>query len=170
MCTWNRTRSVLMAGLLGHDARQAHLGLVIGSCGTQATDAPPTDDAVTRLARLGIDVRPHRSRPVTASLVREADLVLTAEQEHVVMISTLAPGAFDRTFTLPEFVELAERREGRDTTAWLAAVNNDRPRSVDYLNAEVDELRDPTGRPPAVWDESLEEISRLAGETCALLA
>ena len=170
MCTWNRTRSVLMEGLLGHYARQADLELLIGGCGTQATDAPPTDDTVTRLARIGIDVRTHRSRPVTASLVREADLVLTAEQDHVVTISTLAPGAFDRTFTLPEFVGLAEPREGRDITAWLAVVNDHRPRSVDYLNADVDELRDPTGRPAAVWDESLEEIGRFAGETCALLA
>lgn len=170
MCTWNRTRSVLMQGLLEHRARQAGLDLVIRSCGTQADDQPPIDETVARLAAIGIDVRTHRSRPVTASVVREADLVLTAEQQHVVTISTLVPGAFDRTFTLPEFVELADRREGREIGAWLAAANHHRPRSVDYLDSDVDELRDPTGRPAAIWDDSLEEIDRLTGETCALLA
>ena len=53
---------------------------------------------------------------------------------------------------------------------WLSDVNRERPRSVEYLDSTVGEVRDPTGCQAPVWDQVVDEIGRLAGQSCALLS
>ena len=172
VCTHNQTRSVLMGALLQRHATEMDLSVAVRTGGFAVAGQPPTDGAVQALAQRGIDVTAHRSSPVTDLGIERADLVLTAEQQHVVSIASRGGQIFDRTYTLPEFLQRASD-VGRDDTyslhEWLAELALGRPRGMDYLNAPIGEIDDPTGGPPSAWRRSAEEIDRMAAAACAHL-
>ena len=173
VCTHNRTRSVMMAALLREHAGSRGLDVSVTTAGLGPPGLPATDDTVTRLARLGIDVSGHRSHPVDRDGIRCAGLVLTAEVDHVVAVTGRVDDAFDRTFTLPEFVQRARGagpRAGRPLAEWLAEVGEGRPRAIDYLGAPIGELEDPTGQSSERWRRSLREIDALAEGAVELLS
>lgn len=171
VCTHNRTRSVLMAGLLAHHGRAAGVPLDVSSAGFASADEPALERAVRLLADRGVDAGGHRSRRLDAADVRTADLLVTAERAHVVSVAGRWPEAYPRTFTLPELVQRAEdagARAGRPLDAWVLAVNDGRPSAFEYLDrSDVPEIDDPTGGRPAEWARAFAEIdaltARLAG-------
>ena len=74
-------------------AEQVH----VSSAGTGAmADVPASSLAVEVSAAHGIDIRDHRSTPLTAPLLREADLILCMEPVHVARAKDLAPDSSDR--------------------------------------------------------------------------
>ena len=156
VCTHNRTRSVLIGALLEAHLRAAGATSHIQSAGTAADGQQPIEHAIRLLAACGIDVDDHISRPIAASNVNVADLILTAEQQHVVAIAGQWPDAFARTFTLPELVERARSvgpRGDRSLAEWLRAIGVGRPTALDYLDAsDIPEVADPTGKSRAVWE------------------
>ena len=94
----------------------------IRSSGFGPVDLPAIDDAVDAMRRRGLDVSAHRSSTTTASLVDGADLILTAERDHVVKIAALSSDAFRRAMTLPEFLALAATSGGDpdlDVRSWV---------------------------------------------------
>jgi len=83
LCTGNTCRSPLAAAVfreeLGADADRVE----IVSAGVAAAEGEPASaGAREAAAREGLDLSPHRSRRVSAELVRNADLVLVMEPEH----------------------------------------------------------------------------------------
>ena len=83
----------------------------------------------------------------TLTTVRSADLILTAERDHVVRIASIDPAAFRRSLTLPEFVSMASRspsEDGEDLEAWLQMLTGTRTASA-YLRAPIEQVDDPTG-------------------------
>jgi protein-tyrosine phosphatase len=174
VCTHNRTRSVIMAGLLRRHLARARVESVVETAGTMARDLPAMDSAVRLLAKHGIDAAAHRSRLLDEELGARADLILTAERDHVVWIAGRWPRLFESTFTLPELVALAERcapRSGRSVLEWLAVVAAGRPRAFDYLELpDVGEIGDPTGEAPSVWEKSFAQIDDLTGRLADALA
>lgn len=71
--------------------------VMIGSAGTAAVEGVPAAPfAIETAAATGIDLRGHRSRGLTAGLLREADLVLGMEPTHVRAAVELMPDARDR--------------------------------------------------------------------------
>jgi protein-tyrosine-phosphatase len=171
VCTFNRTRSVLTRALLDEHLRRTGSPAEVLSAGTLGAGDPPTERTVRLLAARGIDVSAHRSRPLDEHLVAGADVVVTAERDHVVWIAGRWPGAFRRTFTLPELVARAEALPANgdasgaselfDVDAWLGALAVGRPAALDYLDADVGELADPTGQAPGVWGAAFEQIDDL---------
>lgn len=95
VCTGNTCRSPMAEGilrsLLSPDlAERVH----VRSAGTGAIGGvPATALAVRTTAERGIDIGGHRSTTLTAALVREADLVLAMEPDHVSRARELAPEA-----------------------------------------------------------------------------
>jgi protein-tyrosine-phosphatase len=71
----------------------------------------PTPEAVLLLHEEGVDIRRHRSRPLSAELIRRADLVLGMTPFHVQSAYRMAEDARGKTFLLKEYVG----REGRNT-------------------------------------------------------
>jgi len=70
----------------------------VRSAGTAAYDGmPATAYAVQATAARGIDLTRHRSQELTASLAREADLILGMDAGHVTRILELAPDTAERT-------------------------------------------------------------------------
>lgn len=105
VCTGNTCRSPIAEGLLRLRA-SAVPGLDVRavSAGTMAaTGAPASTYAVMAAAELGADISGHRSQPLTADMVRQADLVLALAAEHDEMVTRLVPEARDRTVLLAGF-------------------------------------------------------------------
>jgi len=176
VCTHNRTRSVLTAALLAHHLAAEGVAASVTSAGLASAGEPPTDPTVRLLAERGIDVAAHRSRRVAAELVDAADLIVTAEPDHVIGVAGASPGVFGRTFTLPELVALGERaggRAGRPVAEWLASVGELRPDQLAFLDAVdagvIGTIDDPTGRPPRDWGVAIATIDDLTRRLAGLL-
>ena len=106
VCTGNICRSPVAERLLLSrlDVPDA---LVVESAGTAAVagwgmDAP----SALALRELGGDPAGHVARRLTAELVRQADLVLTAAAAHRAVVLQLDPLRFRSTFTMREFARL----------------------------------------------------------------
>ena len=161
VCTHNRTRSVLMAGLLWKQLHAAGLEAVVESGGFGPPQAPATPETLQLLMKAGVDATRHTSRRASAEMVRAADLVLTAERQHVVRLVAEEGGDFRRIFTLPEFCQRLDtlgtaQFSGLD--AALAVLNDGRARGMAYLQTEVPEVFDPTGGPEVEWKAAFANI------------
>jgi RpiB/LacA/LacB family sugar-phosphate isomerase len=64
---------------------------------------PASHYAVQALAELGIDISGHRSQPVTAQLVNEADAIFVMTEGHLQHMLMLSPGAYSKIFLLRQF-------------------------------------------------------------------
>ncbi len=172
VCTHNRTRSVLMGGHLARRRACTDLPVTIATAGFEPGGLPATPEAVRRLDAHGIDVGDHLSHRITDDDIDAAGLVLTAERRHVVEIASRRPDAFHKTFTLPELVErgTAIGCRGESTMEeWIGALDAGRPRSIDYLDAEIGEIADPTGLGGRDWDRTERHVRALVDRMCRLL-
>ncbi|GAA3201818.1 low molecular weight phosphatase family protein [Nonomuraea roseoviolacea subsp. carminata] len=110
VCTGNLCRSPLAERLA-----RATLGpgFVVESAGTRAVPGLPMPEHARRtLLRLGGDPSGFASRPLTAALVAEADLVLAATVLHRAEVVALHLPAATRAFTIAEFGVLAAEADG----------------------------------------------------------
>jgi protein-tyrosine phosphatase len=170
VCTANVARSPLFAAMLT-DRLGADVEVV--SAGVRARVGDPAAEASQQLASArGLDVSGHRSQPVTADLVRSADLVLTMSERQRDACGPLAPGAGTRTFTLREFARLLADVDDAevvpdapgDRLRWLQhRAHGARPRSLPPTATE--DIADPIRRPWEDWlrlgfdlDDLLERI------------
>jgi protein-tyrosine-phosphatase len=72
---------------------------------------PPLREALVAAERLEIDISQHRARPLRGEDLAVSDLVLGFERIHVATAVVEAGARRERTFTLPELVELVEDTE-----------------------------------------------------------
>ena len=144
----------------------------VRSSGFGPVDLPAIDDAIDAMRRRGLDVSAHRSSATTASLVDGADLILTAERDHVVKIAALSPDAFRRAMTLPEFLAAAARHEGPaglDVRSWVRSLTEDRT-AGEYLRAGVPEVADPTGSMPRAFGAAVAALEQQCREVTSHVA
>ena len=71
---------------------------------TAGSGMPASDGAVSALGERGIDLSPHRSRPVTRELVDAASLVVVMTTSHREQIGKLFSDSKEKTFLLKSFV------------------------------------------------------------------
>ncbi|MCF6745190.1 low molecular weight phosphatase family protein [Blastococcus sp. KM273128] len=163
ICTGNLCRSPI-AERLARAHIDAHLGAAaaaigLESAGTRAAVGKPMDPSAARvLAELGGRSDGFRARQLTATLVRQADLVLTLTRQHRQSVLELTPGALRRTFTLAEAAALipfaavdphpAPSLPERGTVL-VAALNAARARRPG-IDRDNDDIADPVGRPVGV--------------------
>lgn len=108
VCTANRTRSAYFAGYLQNFLSQyrpaALKRLKITSAGTKAISGGRPNDVVALIARKnGFSLRQHTAEPVSARLMKKADLVLVMEQVHKNDLLKKYPQAKDKVFRLMEY-------------------------------------------------------------------
>jgi protein-tyrosine-phosphatase len=99
VCTGNTCRSPLAEGIARHLIEQGLLGenadVFVASAGVAAGEGVPTTaETVAALADLGIDYV-GTSKPLTAEMIRKADLVLAMTAGHVGVARALADGDGD---------------------------------------------------------------------------
>ncbi len=171
VCTHNRTRSVMMAALIAQGLAVRGIDVEVASAGFGPPGMPAIDDAVDAMARRGLDVAAHRSRQVAPDLLAPADLIVTAERDHVVKIAAMSPAVFTRTMTLPEVLSRTASVVGfdlDDVRAWAAALTADR-RASEYLRADVPEVFDPTGSPRRAFEAAVVDIEAQCRQLVAAL-
>jgi L-threonylcarbamoyladenylate synthase len=106
VCTGNRCRSPMAAAfaadlLARRVGRPAHelldAGYRVGSAGTGCLRGQSaTGEAMVSALRYGVDISAHRSRPLTPSLIEDADEIYVMTDEHRASILAFAAEAADR--------------------------------------------------------------------------
>lgn len=101
LCHGNICRSPLAAALL----LRRRPDLTVGSAGLAAGEGAPADPLAIRAALdWSIDLSAHRSRPISAPLVAEADLVLVMEASQALTMRAYGPEAVKKTRLLGDFL------------------------------------------------------------------
>src|SRR3954454_5928287 len=108
VCTANQARSPMALLIMRRVLRELDLNWSLRAAGTHAVrgkSLPQLTCAV--LSEIGIDASEFRSRPLTATMVQKADLVLTADTQNRHDVATIEVGALGRGFTLKQFSRYA---------------------------------------------------------------
>lgn len=164
LCTANRFRSPLTAALIQAETRD--LQLRIRSFAVSGPTGPPAlPQALARGRSLNVDLSEHRATELQRGELAAADLVLGFERSHVAAAVIEGGAARERTFTLPEFVPLAEDAlvEGasgpvRRARLVIEAAAAARPAAA----RGYAELGDPAGGPESGYDKAAAEIADLS--------
>ncbi len=151
-------------GLLRAALAERAPDVTIGSAGLLFDDRPAERHAVKAMARRGIDLIDFRSQRVTPELVSGASVVLGMERMHVRELAAMVPEAFDRIYTLPEFVGNAAVFGPRRDTAldqWTRQASQYRnPR--DYLVSDpASEIADPMGGSARMFRRCADQMAEL---------
>jgi protein-tyrosine phosphatase len=182
VCTGNVHRSALAEKLLATWAcwylSTELVGRVhIASGGTHAPVGAPMGRTVRRIAaELGAEDRGHRAAPVTVKDIDEADLILTAADEHRAEVLSLSPRVLRRTFTIREAGRIAGgvmprvpveedagsgrrriTRAPRSVAALRTIVAELDERRSGYLDPSADDVIDPEGRDAAAFEEMVRQ-------------
>jgi protein-tyrosine phosphatase len=111
VCTANICRSpvteALIASYLARFCGPGGADVVVTSAGSHARTGDPAAPPMVDVCNTwGLDIASHRSRKATPAVVAAQDLIITMEVRHRDIISRLAPGVGERTFTLTELAGL----------------------------------------------------------------
>lgn len=99
VCVGNICRSPTAEYLLRHHLSSA--GVSIESAGLGAlVDKPMDATALQVMGEGGVDGGAHRARQLTSSMLRDADLVLAMERDHVARMMRMAPEASGKVMLL----------------------------------------------------------------------
>lgn len=172
VCTGNRFRSPLAE----HVLRRAVDGLPVDVRSVGVLDlgaVGPLPEALEAARKLGLDLSGHRTCLLTPEPLAGADLVLGFERSHIARAVVSGGAPIERTFTLPELVELLgamPRVDAGDPVtrarAAVAAVAATRP---DPRRESIPELADPLGKPAAVFRRTAAQVSELSERLVARL-
>ena len=153
-------------GLLAHHlATTGAADVAVFSAGLLEGGQPASPHAVAVLAARGYDLSGHLSRQLSAELVAGSDLILGMERRHLRAAAVLAPGAFDRTFTLREFIRrglaVGPCRAPESFVAWLGRLNENRLPEQLLADNLADDVADPVGAPIAEFEKAADELDLL---------
>jgi protein-tyrosine-phosphatase len=130
-------------------------------------------EAIEIAEELRLDLASHRARSLATADLEPFDLVLGFERRHVMASVVEARAALERTFTLPELVELLDRLPGSPlptdpverSLVRIRQAHAARPPG--FRNAPMPELGDPLGLTLQAQRETAAElvalVTRLAG-------
>ena len=112
VCTANICRSAFAEVLARHLAG-AGAPVMFASAGTYGLPAQPMNPDIAEFLPEGASPEGFASRPITAAIAAEADLMLTAEAVHRTFVLQEYPTTFRKVLTLGQFAEATERTEAR---------------------------------------------------------
>ena len=162
VCTGNICRSPIAEAVFkASDVADAS----VSSAGLLFDDRPASDGAIEWADIVGLDLRGHRSRVISRSLVESADLILGMEPRHVREVVALCDPTWSRAFTLIEFVQRCEaygaRRSVESIGDWLERLSAGR-RRIDLLADDPNHtVFDPYGLGFEVYERTANQIAEL---------
>lgn len=112
VCTGNICRSPLAEHLLRSQTRDISSFITVASAGTMPLlggSIPP--EILNYASTHDVVITDHHPRVITAGMLGNADVILTAERSHRSEVVSLVPRAANKTFTLNQFVRLAQAHE-----------------------------------------------------------
>jgi protein-tyrosine phosphatase len=166
VCTGNMCRSPMAEALLRHQVDERGIPARIGSAGLTGDGSPASAPALQVMeVEFGKPIDAHRSRLLTKELIEGSDLVIGLAREHVRETALLDPSAYARTFTLKELVRRGNDVGGRAADepfdAWLARLHEGRSPRMHFGSSPDDDVEDPIGRRPAVYERVADELDDL---------
>ncbi len=109
VCTGNICRSPMAEGIMKDcildeiESGEAPLPMRVSSAGTSAVEGfSASEYAVQAAAQHGIDIKSHRSKQLSGSIVESADLMLTMDSAHTAIINQYWPG-FETVYELKSY-------------------------------------------------------------------
>jgi protein-tyrosine phosphatase len=107
VCTGNTCRSPMAQGLLqDYVEKNNWRHIEVKTAGVMTISGLlPTPEAVQVMDSVEIDIRKHRSAPLTPEMLRKADLVLGMTPFHVQFALRMSPDARGKTFLLKEYTK-----------------------------------------------------------------
>lgn len=159
--------------MLRHRVEALGLDVRVRSAGLLDNGHPAHSNSIDVLTGRGLDITRHRSRRITAAILRSADLILAMARDHVREAVVMAPDVFPRIFTLKELVRRGEaigpRGVHESLTDWLARAHAGRA-SCDLMGAsDADDVPDPIGMPRTAYERMYEELDEQFGRLVPLL-
>jgi protein-tyrosine-phosphatase len=174
VCTGNRFRSPLAAALLADKAGE--LPVRIASLGTlDLGPEPALPEAIAIAESFGLDLSEHRARSISGVELERFDLVLGFERKHVATSVVDGGAQSERTFTLPEFVELLRAIPGPPLPTEPVERSRVRIRQADaarperFTNDPVPEVSDPLGLTRSEQLETARELEALVARLSSRL-
>ena len=156
VCTANICRSPFME-LTARDLAGPEADVVFTSAGTHGFRDHAMDSVMAAtLEPRGRTADGFLSRPLTAAMVQEADLVLTAEGAHRSFILDDHPSSFRKVFTLGQFAEVVRQVPEASGRNLLTAAGLRRGGATSQLD-----VGDPYGRGPEAAEASAQRIDAL---------
>lgn len=148
VCHGNILRSAFAAALLIREL-DADEELVVSSAGLHAQVAQPADPRGVEAAQLfAVDLRPHRAAPLTAELVRAADMLIVMDYANEAECRAWFPEAATKLRLLGSFDSRSRRRSVEiqdpytlDDTG-VSRCYDDVARCIDGLRAALRQRRD----------------------------
>lgn len=105
VCLGNSCRSVMAEGYFRYLIKSQADNFLVGSAGVGAIDGYPSSAETLKLLKSeGIDMSSHKSRRITAPMVRTADKIFVMEQSHRDFIVGNWPEASEKTHLLTEYM------------------------------------------------------------------
>jgi protein-tyrosine-phosphatase len=157
VCTGNRARSPFAEALLRR--RIGFSEVSVDSCGTlDLGPLPALPEAVDAAARLGVDLREHRARPLRPGL-EDRSLVLGFEPAHVAAAVIDGGARPERTFTVVELAELLTGASGVGGSPERVVELAHARRPTGVLSAPS--IPDPLGGSRAEFRRAFERIDHL---------
>jgi len=115
VCTANICRSPMAAGLLAHAlaAQPEPLkSLEVQSAGVAAREGEPvSENSVTALKRVGINIQNHESQPLTQEIVDQAIAIFCMTETHRAMIQLQFDPPPENVYLWREFLPAGEEKE-----------------------------------------------------------
>lgn len=114
VCTGNVCRSPMAEYMFRERIRGRH-DWHVESAGTSTIEGmPASPQAVTALSEIGVDLLPHRSRPVSTDMVAESFIVVVMTEGHRADILASIPCAADKVYLLLNFARDVQERDVPD--------------------------------------------------------
>lgn len=186
VCGGNVAQSPLASALTAAITGDASSQWQVASGGTHATaGAPVRAEALRAADALGVDLSGHRARAVDVADCERADVIIGMTWDHVSYIWSLVPEAWDRCFTIKEFVHWAKQapvrppilfpdavEHMRDKVAQVHAVRKRARADLGFwggLRPQELNLPEPTGKGEAIWRNFTEAVRLLVTDAVRLL-
>tara|TARA_Y100001960_G_C14602469_1_gene791489 strand:- start:233 stop:781 length:549 start_codon:yes stop_codon:yes gene_type:complete len=124
-------RSPMAEGLLRRELKEIGSGLAVSSAGISAENGVSICGHIKQvLTDRGVEITNYRSQILTYKLVNDADLIVTMEQRHQVVVAALDQRARSRMFLVGEVVRLGShltvRNSDQTLQNWTALLNASR--------------------------------------------
>lgn len=159
--------------LLRHHLDGRGADVCVSSAGFLIGGTSPPAQVVETLASRGIDISRHRSRQMCLPMLDATDLVVTMTGQQLIELVLMVPEVWSRAFQLRDLIRRAERVgarvPGQSFDSWLRTVGAGWCRAGTQRPDGRDDIADPFGRPPEVFERVLAELDDVLASLAGLI-
>ena len=169
VCTANQCRSPMAGALARRRLVERGCPAAIATAGFMDEGQPAPPEVLSAMAAVGIDLSGHLSRLIDPRLLESAELIMTMTRQQLVDAVGMAPGVWERAFTLRDLVRRGEAVGARqlrnaalqDLASWVRLVSAGRTRAGVLRLPLEDDIADPMGRRQRSFERTRDDLDDL---------